>query len=317
MENSIKNYLSFFLKNNTYRNFFYFFLISLSLWFFSRLSDNYAYNLKIPVKYIDKNNKVYPGNFNKDTLTLEIETSGFQLLKIKMKKPIFFYKLENPGTKTWFPPHHKKEINGLLGKGVKILEINPAKIDIGQQNISQKVVPVKINIDIQFEDGYKNPGEAKTEPSQIIIYGQKEELKKIEEIGTKPYRFTHVKEDVNEKLELVFPENIQSNTKFVRYRLPVDQLVEKQQKLPVQIPARKEGGEWIILPKYALVTYTFFKKDYPEVKNKKLILGINKKDLAEKKEKIRLELVDKPAAILHYNIQPPEVNILIKEKNND
>ena len=317
MAGGLKNYLSFFFTHNTFRNFLYFFLISASLWFLSRLSDVYTYQLKIPVIYYDQDNKAYPPSFNKDTLKIEVETTGFQLLKINLKKPKLQYRIKEKNKQEWMPQEVQYEIKKLLGKKINIIKISPKKIDLNHKNISQKRVKIVSNVRLKFAPGYKNTDAPSISPSQIIIFGEQEKLNRIKQIKTKPYSFSNVHSNLKEKLKLDLPQGIKSSTEDILYEVPVDQIIEQEESLPIIIDKNTGHSQFMALPKKALLRYSFFKKNYQHIKKSSLQIGLNEKELNKGKNKVKLELKNMPPDIINYQIIPSEATILIKEKNND
>ncbi len=316
MSKRIKNYLSFFLKNNTFRNFLYFFLISASLWFLSRLSDPYTYNLQVPVKYYDQDYNAYPSSFNKDTLSIEMEATGFQLLKLKMKKPVYKYQISNRKNRFWNPKEKAYAIKKLLGKEIKILEIKPEKIDLSHEHITHKTVPVKTRVLIRFKPGFKNTSPPEISPEKVTIFGKKELIAPIKQVFTKDYSFREVNKNIKEKLFLEYPKGVKSNLNFIWYKLPVDQLIEEEKKLNIEIPSNRNKEAVLIFPKKALLKYSFFKKDYKKVKNASFRIILDPKGLEKRNKKVKLILQNKPKEILKYQLIPSEATILIKEQKS-
>ncbi len=317
MANGLKNYLSFFFFHNTFRNFFYFFLIASSLWLLSRLSDQYTYSLQIPVVYIDANGTALPKSYNTDSLLVEIKASGFKLLKLKVAKPVFKYRLASGKIHQWSPENHKREVQKLLGKKTKIIELQPEKIKIDQKRIFQKKVPVSLQLKVSYKEGYKNTSPPVVKPDHIRIFGKKEILDKIDSISTQKLNLKEISSNVSQKMNLELPEGVKTNYKKVFVRIPVDQLIENEEILPINLPEKKKKDQFLLLPRKSKITYTFFKKDFTKIKNTDLKLGIAPEDLKKGKNKARVILINKIPEILKYKIHPGQVTLLIKNKKND
>ncbi len=317
MASGLKNYLSFFIKNNTFRNFFYFLLISASLWFLSRLSDTYSYKINLPVRYMDTQGTPLPSSFNRDTLYVEIEASGFRILGIKLQKPIFYYHINPKKSPVWYPPKKFSSIRKLLGKEVKIIQIKPDKISINHKEITQKSLPVIPVIDIEFREGYKNTSPPVLFPPKITVYGKKEVLDSMKKINTLPVHLTDVHSDIEKNIKLELPNGIKAGQSSVSLKIPVDQIVEDEKILPVSLPKNFTNNDYLILPKTARLIFSFFKKDFTSLQNKELKLTVNPEDLKKGKRKAKIYLARKPKEILNYKIIPQEATILMKnEKNN-
>jgi YbbR domain-containing protein len=291
-------------------------LISATLWFLSRLSDPYIYDLKIPVKYYDQDNKAYPSSFNKDTIQVKIKATGFQLVKLKMYKPFLKYQI-NRKADTWTPSQKKYDIQKILGKEIEILKINPEKIEINHKQLSQKTVPVYPKISIDFKSGFKNTEKPTISPSYITIFGDKNTLDSIEFISTKNYSFHKINKSLHKELELDLPQKIKTATKYVEYDLPVDQIIEIEKEIPIMIDDQNKKNTYIIIPNKAQLKYSFFKKDFHKLKQKKLWLKLDHQDLKSGKNNVKLKFDSKPEEILKYHISPSKVNVFIKEKKHD
>jgi len=316
MESRIKNYLTFFLTNNTFRNFLYFFLISVSLWFLSRLSDKYTYQLKIPVLYYDQDYKAYPPTFSQDSLKVEIEATGFQLLKLKIKKPVFNYQITEKSRKNWNPGEKEYNLRKLLGKNIKIIKIKPETINLWHKNSTQKRVPVKVHVSLDYKPGFKNTSKPEISPTTILIVGKKEFLDTVSHINTKNYQFNQIDNTLEEKLYLDLPPEIKSNTSYISFKLPVDQIIEEEKKINVSIDESMRNNI-MILPKKVQIKYSFFKKDYEKIKKFPIEIILDKKAVYQKDSKVPLKLKKKPKEILQYQIIPEEVTLLIKDNNHD
>ncbi len=317
MANGLKNYLSFFLFNNTFRGFFFFFLIASILWLLSGLSEQYIYDIKIPVVYTDSDGSTLPKSYNKDTLSVKIKASGFKLLKLKLEKPVFKYRLSSDKTRQWQPENKKNKIKKIFGEEIKILEIQPEKIQMNHKEIFQKKVPISLQLDINYKEGYKNTSPPTIQPSTIKIFGKKEIINKIDSIKTKKIKLKEISSNISQKVNLKLPESIKSNTTEITIKIPVDQLVEKEETLPILLPKSLSDQHLIILPNKSKITYTFFKKDFNKIKNIDLKLEIDTEDLKKNGNRAKIKLLNKTPEILKYKINPKHVTVLIKKIQND
>ncbi len=293
-----------------------FLLLSILLWFFSHLATNYDYTIPIPIQYVDNNHHILPDEYNKDTIFVELKTSGYQLLKLK----IYNKKLQIPESvinqkKYWLPKQQLSKIEKLIGTNSKIISVKPEKIIFSHRNIIQKLVPIKPNVKVNFEKGFKKKSNFKITPKKIAIYGRKEILQSIDTLETKPYTFSEVKNDLNKNLTLDIPKNVKAMSNSVHFSLNTGQIIERQKAIGIIILDKKD--KYILFPDKVKVQYKFFKSDYDNIKDKQITVIFDPNKIKPNDTLAELSVRNIPKGVFDVAIIPNRVSFLVKVKKND
>ncbi len=304
--------INFFITNNKLHTIAFFLLISTVFWLMTHLSESYSYTYKIPVRYIGENHVVLPDFYQHDTLKIKIQTTGYRLILLKLKKPVFQYVLDSKvQQKFWNPPLKKIVLQKLLGEDVKIVTINPKKLNL-LKGVHQKIVEVRPKLKLFFAPSYKSTSQAMITPKKVMIYGDFEKLKSLDTIETQEYVFKNVRQTIDEKLKLDTPEGIISNPTFIHYQLPVDQVIEQTRKLNVFVYPEKLSNQIMTIPSKVTIKYRFFRTNYKQIKNAIFRAGIDFHGMSEQDSLVKVRLISKPKGIFDIEIYPEKIKIFIK-----
>ena len=313
MRKRFNHIVNFFVKNNKLHSFLFFLLISAILWFLSQFSDTYFYTFNLPVIYTDENSIDLPDFYQQDTLKVKIKSTGYGLLELKLKKPVFKYALNRIKTQDyWQPENYNTELKSLLGNDIKILEIKPKKIKL-LKGINSKKVPVKALVKLNFAPSFLNKKLPEIEPKEVYIFGSPNLLETIDTIKTEKYTFDKVQADIDRQLDLDVPEKLIVTPNKIHFHLDVGQVISDKRKLRIFPISGNLDSEPLIFPSEVLVKYHFFRVDYPKIKNVIFKAGINQKKIKPGDSLIKVELIDKPQEIFDIELIPEYVKILIKK----
>jgi hypothetical protein len=309
-------FINFFLKQNKFKTFTVFLSIAVLLWFFSQLSQVYHYEILLPVKYVHQSDDFLLKN-NIDTIRVKVDASGLKLLKIKLTKPNYHVAVDkNMLIKGyWNPTNFKNEINLVLGNEISIKNISPQKLIIKENNLTKKLVKVKLNLSVSYQQGYKNVSEPKLTPDKVWLFGDKKQLDTISFISTKIIELNNVFEDVHQQTELIFDKGIKSNNKNVSIDIQVDQFLELEDETVVQVINLPENTRLIPFPKKVKVKFKVYKSNYKKYMHKDLEVGIDYNKILQTKDSlIEIQILKKPTYIFDISINPNKVVFLVKNK---
>jgi len=312
MNAKLQTFINFFVRNNQLKNYLFFFVISVFLWFLSNLSQEYKYWLSIPIEYTKIPDGILRENLPKDTLQIEVAASGYQIIKLKMQQPVLkipVAKLLNK--KRLITGDYTNTINNLIGEENNILRIMPTQIDFKLSKMRKKKVKIQADISLKYRSGYKNKQNIKILPDSLWVFGLPKELDNLNQINTKPISLTDVSSDISGKIALDLPKGIKSNIKEVSYKIPVDQFVAMEIKLNYDLINVPDSVEVVLFPKNATVQYKVFESDYQKVNKDKIRVKLNFKD---RDSVLHPELLIKDQYIFDARVHPDKVAFLIKNK---
>ncbi len=314
MNDKLQTFINFFVRNNQLKNYLFFFMISVLLWFLSNLSQQYKHWVVLPIEYVNIPDGILRENLPKDTLQVEVLASGYQIMKLKMlsEKLHVDVKSENLITqKNWNTKDYFNQIGTLIGKENSILNIIPTQIEFKLNKIRKKKVKILADISIKYQLGYKNKENIKILPDSLWIFGLPSDLKQLNTIYTKPIELNNVSKDIEGNIALDLSNNVKSNIKNVSYRLRVDQFVEQQSKASFELINVSSRVNVVLFPKSATVKYKVFKSDYEKVKN---YIPLIQLDYKQRDSVLYPKLVNVNNNIFDVSIYPKKVAFLIKNK---
>jgi len=198
------------------------FLISLIIWTYAKLNDEYSFVHRIKVEY-----EISNGNFTllegTDTVTVIVSGKGLDLLKFKFENPSLFYFLDGvklEGTLDINPSNLRPKQN------VSLTPIQPKVITYTLDRITKKILPVSPTITGNPKLGYTYLGWAVSE--NVTVEGPRRVLENLDSIPTYPIDITGKTRDF-EVLAEVFTEglNLKVNPKRVRVLVMIDSLITR------------------------------------------------------------------------------------------
>ncbi len=316
MNNRLNRFFNFLLKNNKLRTFLFFLIISILLWFFSQLSKNYIYTFKIPVVYTHLPAHTYYDTSNNDTLIVKLKTSGYQLLKLKISRPVLqvnFNRRNQNQKKYKLADELTTELTHMLGAENKILTISPDTLYLKPEIYYKKKLPVCADLSIHYQQGYKNTSKPQLTPAQIWVFGDSTVLNGLTCITTEKYRFDQINSTINQKLKLKVPATIKTKISEVQLHVPVDQIIEDT--LHIKLKIKQIGKKIIVFPDRVVVQYKTFMQQFDKVNKNQFKVGINFENINDTKQDTILipKILQKPKEVFDVQIKPDKIVFLIQQ----
>lgn len=313
MNNRFRAFFNFLIRNNKLRTFLFFFTISFLLWFLSGLGKSYQYTLKMPVVYTNLPSQYYKGFLPKDTLKIDIKTSGFQLLKIKLLQPVFKIDIQ----KTKLLDKQKlstfdflQQIKNELGQQVRVLKIEPQTLSFKISAVHKKQVPVVPNVTYKLKQGFKNKKQPVIIPDSIWIYGPASVIDTIKQVETLQYDLGIIHKNIHKKLKIKKTDKVKYNVEEVLFKLQVNEIVESNITLDIQIKDTLKNGKLLLFPNKLLLKYKVLKENYkPFTSNDfKVIVRL---DTSE--NYLSPQLTKSPSGTFDFYFEPDKISYLIKK----
>ncbi len=312
MNNRFNLILNFLMKNNKIRTFIFFFFISGLLWIAAQLAKKYRYVFKLPVNYEHLPSEYYKDFLPNDTILVTIKTTGYQIIKNKIEKPVLKIDISKQGLltkKQWSPAKYRNKIKFLLGNNSQIEEITPKKVLFKIHRINRKHVAVQPQVVINFKNGYKNTKPAEFSPDSIWIYGDRNILDTMKQVKTKLYRFKNIDHDINMTLTLQPIKGLKYSTNKISYHLPVAEIIEEEIMLPLKIIGKPKDLEILLIPKKIKLKYKFFKDHMTEIQPQDFEVIVNFRPGQDVWQPV---ITKKPVNTFDIQISPRKINYLIK-----
>ncbi len=239
-------------------------------WMFFALSQNYDYKVKtlVTFKNLPVNKAFYP--LQSDTVTLNVQGTGWQLLFNKMSASVSEIKVDlTPLEKRNFISFNGqiRDINQQFSSNQKVISVQPDTLFFDFTTRKVKRVPVRFvsNINYKKQFGQNRPVELK--PSFVTITGPTELLQKIDHWETDTLKGKNIEKSISTKVMLrpSLEANISIFPTSVEVFLPVEELTEKILRVPIKISNNNEYYNVKMIPNNVTVTVLVSLSDYASV----------------------------------------------------
>ena len=236
-------------------------LLAIMLWFLTALNETYPnINIKMKVKYTNvPTDKVYsqplPKNFN-----LLVNAIGWDLMRSRMQgdSQEINIDLEHYKGKPYIIPGKLKDLLGLqLAKSITINDVYPDTIDLTQENMMVKKVPVQLQLLLSFEKEYGLGGAVTVLPDSVTIKGPISAVEKVHSVQTEDIKLYKLDHPVKKIVKLDAPqnENLTYSISQVSVNIPTYQLTENTIEVAVTVINKSPRMNVNLIPRKVKITF--------------------------------------------------------------
>ncbi|MFD1063634.1 CdaR family protein [Winogradskyella litorisediminis] len=167
----------------------------------------------------------------------------------------------------WDIENRKYELKQVFGKSVNILSVKPDTLFIDFDVLASKNIPVEIEKNISFTEGFDLIKDLKLSQDSVKIIGSKTLIDKISSIKTKSLILKDVNSNINQTIAI---SNDNKNLKIVPETLEVTAVVKRFTEGKVLLPIKKinvpENTNIKIFPKQVELIYYVDIESYKSIK---------------------------------------------------
>ncbi len=286
------------VRRMNWRLFSVFLVISAVYWFLLSLNEGYELERKIKVSYVLAPGKVLPDSVFSDSLYFKIQTKGWFLWNARWSRSIEIPAGISSESEKLF--HIKQAIGRNHKKSVELKDMrlipNPRKRDYGFKHMA-----VRLNYRLIPAPGYfiKN---LRIKPDSVWIFGKKNRLKKINEIGTVRKKIENLKSNRIFSPPLHFPEGIHGFTDKIKLKVEVLPYVSEEKSVPVSLPDTLRNV--ILFPSQVRVYYKKYLDKNTKNGKARWVIGI---ELDSTGRYFDAVVVSKPSNVFDVEIEPKKI----------
>ena len=313
MNHRFSIFLKFLTRQNKFRTFLLFFLISALFWVLMQLGKSYVYTFKVPVSYQNLPVNYYKDFLPNDTLSVKLKLSGFKILRYKISKPVLKIDVQKNGLldkHLWNTTKHLSRIQGLFDENTRIISVSPEELSLQIKAVHKKQVPVYPDVSITFKAGYKNKQKAVWQPDSLWLFGQPDILDTITKVHTKTYRFDKIDHNIDKKLIVKPIEGVKYNTQSIHYRLPVSEIIEDTLSLPMTILDKPTHTRVLLFPEKIKLKFKVYKEKYKHLNPEDFQIAV---DYHSKAKYWVPKLIKYPEGTFDFSFTPDKISYLIKQ----
>ncbi|WP_407430289.1 hypothetical protein [Arcticibacter sp.] len=281
------------------------------------LSGNYIYKVESKVNYVDppENRAYHP--LQDDSVTLQIEGSGWQLLfsRLRLQPTAINVSLKSLNTRSFIVfSNQLGDINRQFASSQKVISVLPDTLFFDFSKRSVKKIPIRLMHNLTFEKNYGISGPIRMTPNHVIVNGATEDLKNIEVWPTTMLTRNDVDAPVTAKIGFMESKanNIDVFPLSVKVEIPVEMFTEKIIEVPVKV-LNAGGREVQVLPERVAITVLTPLSRYPAMKVDSFSVAIDLKDRsANSYSQLPVMIRRRPQFVKMVKVDPQVVDFFIK-----
>ena len=299
--------------------FFLCFFIAVGAWLFFSLSDRYVYQVQTLVRFVNLPEKRAFNPLQSDTLRLQVEGTGWQLLfsKLRINPQSVDIELKDLKKQNFIELSGQiQKINTQIGSTQKVVYVNPDTLYFDFSSSTVKKIPVVFKQKIQFKSQFGISDSVQLNPAFITITGPFKELSEVKYWETESLYLNDLSRSLDMKINLKRPlkANITIYPNYVNVRLNIDEFTEKVIEIPVSIINNKEFRNVKLLPDKVKVTILSPLSKYPITERKDFDLYV---DLNNWKEdgysQLPVRIIRLPEFSKLVKIEPQTLDFIIQK----
>ncbi len=291
--------------------------LAILAWFVFALSNRYIYKVNTQTHYTNYPQERAFHSLQSDTVSLQIEGTGWQLLFARMRiSPqaidVNLNKLETRNFVTF--SEQLSEINRQLGSQQRVVSVLPDTLYFDFSARSVKKVPVKLLYNIKFKGQHGISGPIQLSPQYVMVSGPKEDLNHINYWLTDSVRVTDIYSGISIKpsLQKSQKDNISIYPNVVDVKIPVDEFTEKSLEIPLKV-LNNRGYEITLLPEKVKIKFLTALSNYHKINRESIeatvdITGWQTKGYTQ----FPVKLTKFPAFCKVISIEPQIVDFIIE-----
>ena len=299
--------------------FFVCLLFAVGAWMFFALSNRYVYQVQTLVHYVNfPDNKAFH-SLQSDTIDLQIEGTGWQLLfsKLRINPQSVNIDLDKLEKQTYINLSDQLSyINKQFESAQKVVNIHPDILYFDFSSRAVKKIPIRLNYDIRFENHYGISDTIQIYPSYVTVTGPVNELKKLDYWYTDTLKLKNITSNYNGKISLQRPikANISIYPKLVDLKLMVDEYTEKVVDVPIVLLNNNEFKNVKLLPDKVEITFLTTLSNYSKIDRRNFEASVDLNNWKSKGYKQLPVVISKfPEFCELVKIEPQNIDFIIQK----
>ncbi|WGD34789.1 CdaR family protein [Olleya sp. YS] len=300
--------------------FLLFLLLAFSILILTKLSKTYTATLSFKVNAKHTNDTHVIVDAEAITLDVTLETYGFKWLTYAFKRPELDVNFENDISKKdstiiWNTSKGFSSINNQFGKDVKVISINPEAVAFKFDVNDVKYVPIILDANIQYAQGYNTLDEIKTNPDSIKLIGPSSTLKDIQYIKTQKISLEDIKNNINQSLQLKLDslnKTVKTNITRTNLSIKVSKFSEDIISLPIEIINIPKGKSINYFPKQVSLSYTTSLENYNNIANQDFKVVCNFEEAIDNSY-LTPQIVKQPKDVKNTRLLQQKIEFIITE----
>ncbi|MES2653644.1 MAG: YbbR-like domain-containing protein [Bacteroidota bacterium] len=294
-------------------------LCAIGAWLFMALNNKYVYTAKTVLIYKDFPQKKAFKALQTDTVDLQVEGTGWQLLfaRLRVSPQSITVSLDKLNNRNYILFSEQLQyVNKQLETSQRVISVKPDTLYFDFSKRTNKRVPVKLRYDLSFVQQYGLASKIQLKPSYVNISGPQEELMKIKEWHTDSLKLVDIQNSVSTRVAIKANNtaNVSIYPTSVGVKVPVDEFTEKTVEVPLNLINNKDFYDVKLYPKKVKVTFMVALSRYEEVDEDFIVANVDMNEWKIlKHEKLTVKIARFPDYCKLVTISPRKINFIIEK----
>lgn len=299
-------------------------LVSVFFWLLMSLSKEYTITVSFPVNYINLPKDKVLSNTLPESIDIEIKSSGFNLLKYKLKRQRDIVSIDIKDAKSLSSRNHYflltnskvDKITSQFSNDIKILRIEPDSIFLNFNKKITKSVPVKAKLNLSFESQFQQADSVKLTPSFITISGASDIIEKIKEVETVSMNIKNISSSVSVKLAISMTADlkfVECSPASIQAQVNVTKFTEGNIDLPIEVDNLPARFGLKTFPDKISIKYIVAFENYEKINPSQFRAVVDYKKIEPGNNKLKVQIVKYPSEVHSIKISPEKVEFIIRK----
>ena len=294
-------------------------VFAIGAWLFFALSNRYVYPVKTLAVYSDFPRSKAFNPLQSDTVQLQIEGTGWQLIfnKLRVKPKSINVNLTELNKRNYLTiTDQLAKINNQLETDQKVVSVQPDTLYFDFSTRSIKKVPIKFVHKISFLGQYGISEKIIINPDYVTVTGPLEDLALIDVWETEELEVKGVRKSISAKMHLKKPSEARVNIYplLTDVKITVDEFTELTVEVPVELLNNKEFRDVKLLPDKVRVTLMAALSNYPKIDRTSFDVTVNLNSWKEKGYKqLPVHISRFPANSKIVSVEPQDIDFIIRK----
>lgn len=290
-------------------------LISVILWMFFYLSNDYRYRTSAYIVFINQPAEKAVAISDSVEATLTVESTGWNYFFRRLKPALLTTDLasledeEAVDLRDYLPSFNRQ-----TGSDQKIVDINPDTVYFDLVARIEKKVPVIVEASISYQHQFINYAPVSISPDSVVVSGPVNEVRPIENIHTVALELSNVNTSVRRfiPLDRRNKKNIHLSSQSVLLTVPVEEYTEHTLKIPIEVLNNNDNYEITLVPSSISVTYYVPLSRFTEVGPEDFRITANLDEWQQKnKNVLNVQIERSPDFVKIVRSKPERIDFLV------
>ncbi|CAL2078784.1 conserved hypothetical protein [Tenacibaculum dicentrarchi] len=303
---------------NIPKTFFGFLSASVLFWLLINLSKKYTTEIEIAVTYSNITIQKTIINTPIKKISLIVKGSGFKLISQNFTNSTVKLDLEKAHKKKnnnyyFLTKNSYSEVQRQLNSGIELIKFQRDSIPLEMGNLASKKVPLKTNLELNFQLGYDLASPIKITPSHVLISGETSLIDKINFLNLSKETLKNISESTTLKSTIETPKQVKKEVSFAKISIIVDKFTEGDIEVPITIKNAPKNIN--IFPKKVKVIYKVGLKNFNKINANLFKVSCDYKQITSNETSyLTPKLIQFPDSITIQRIVPKKIDFLIHKK---